>query len=251
MMTRHEFLAMLHDTLKPRGYLEIGVQHGTSLALAKCPAVGIDPAPMLQGHFKDTRVYTMTSDQFFHDYDPLVDLFGDNHLDLAFIDGMHLFEYALRDFQNIERYANERTVIVFDDVLPRNQHEASREQCPGDWTGDVWKTAKVIEKFRKDLKLYWINTSPTGTAIVYGFSPDGQRYDLYGRLASLGLEGWGPVPDDVISREHAVEPDWALKQVVTYLLTLETQEVEDADRSDRGLGVHRDGDTTGSTEAGT
>ena len=25
-------------------------------------------------------------------------------LDLVFIDGMHLFEYALRDFMNVERY---------------------------------------------------------------------------------------------------------------------------------------------------
>lgn len=261
MITRHEFLAMLHDTLKPRGYLEIGVFHGDSLILAQCPAIGIDPSPHVGRPLpKTTRVYPMTSDQFFEDVanpgirDPNMDLAHiDNimadHLDLAFIDGMHLFEYALRDFQNIERYANQRTVIVFDDVLPRNQHEAAREQCPGDWTGDVWKTAKIIEKFRKDLKVYWINTFPTGTAVVYGFAND-ERYDLYGRIQSLGLEGWGPVPDDVLNREHAVEPDWALRQIATYLLTFKTQESDDADSSDGRDGVHRDSDVAGSSAAG-
>lgn len=250
MITRHEFLAMLHDTLKPRGYLEIGVQYGTSLALAKCPAIGIDPAPMLQGHFKDTRIFTMTSDEFFRQSEPEWQQEWFSYVDLAFIDGMHLFEYALRDFQNVERYANQRTVVVFDDALPRNQHEASREQCPGDWTGDVWKTARIIEKFRKDLKLYWINTSPTGTAVVYGFGHS-EPVDLYGRIQSLGLEGWGPVPDDVISREHAVEPDWALRQIATYLLTFETQESDDADSSDGRLGVHRHSHAEGSPEAGS
>ena len=33
-MTRHEFLQALHELLHPEVYLEIGVQYGTSLALA-------------------------------------------------------------------------------------------------------------------------------------------------------------------------------------------------------------------------
>lgn len=229
MTTRHEFLAQLHELLQPRGYLEIGVQYGTSLALAKCPAIGIDPAPMVQGHLADTQLFTMTSDQFFHDYDPIVDVLFPDELDLVFIDGMHLFEYALRDFENVEDYANPRTVIVFDDVLPRNQHEAARDQCPGDWTGDVWKTIRLIKNFRKDLQVHLVNTTPTGTAVVYGFSPDRLRQAIWPMIKEMGLEGWTLVPDDVINRADAVDPQWALGLIMTYM-----QELNDADRSHRG-----------------
>lgn len=216
--TRHEFLAQLHDLLQPRGYLEIGVQHGTSLALAKCPAIGVDPAPMLQGHFKDTTLVKETSDEFFSSPER-IEWWG-HPIDLAFIDGMHLYEYALRDFENIEQYANERTVVVFDDVLPRNQHEAAREQCPGDWTGDVWKVPRLIQANRTRLKVHWANTQPTGTAVVYGFQPDVVRFGIYERIKGLGLERWETVPDDVINREEAVEPSWILEQLAAHMKEL-------------------------------
>jgi ABC-type transport system substrate-binding protein len=39
-----QFLADLHQEFAPRGYVEIGVRYGSSLQLASCPAIGIDPA---------------------------------------------------------------------------------------------------------------------------------------------------------------------------------------------------------------
>jgi hypothetical protein len=39
-------------------------------------------------------------------------------IDRAFIDGMHCFEFVLRDFINTERYMSWTSVIVFNDVLP-------------------------------------------------------------------------------------------------------------------------------------
>lgn len=229
MVTRHEFLAKLHTTLQPRGYLEIGVFSGDSLRLVNrgTPAIGIDPDPHLHGHFPGTTaVFTSTSDDFFRDLDTIT-LGGPRtaalqYLDLAFIDGMHLFEYALRDFMNVERYANPRTVIVLDDVLPRNQEEAAREQCPGDWTGDVWKVPKLLETYRFDLTVDLVDTEPTGTAVVYGFtSGDTVGVDLGELVAPLGLEGWEIVPEDVINRVEAIPAEEALFRISAYLL--ETQ----------------------------
>ena len=37
------YLKQIHKVHRPASYLEIGVRWGTTLALAQCPAVGIDP----------------------------------------------------------------------------------------------------------------------------------------------------------------------------------------------------------------
>lgn len=250
MTTRHEFLAQLHDLIQPRGYLEIGVQYGTSLALAKCPAIGIDPAPMLQGHFKDTRVFTMTSDQFFHDYDPVVDLFGDDHLDLAFIDGMHLYEYALRDFMNVEEYSNPRTVVVLDDVLPYNAAIATREQPPGDWTGDVWKVPLILRTWRPDLHTLLVDTEPTGTAVVFGLNPESKKLrNLYPTITLDYVTTWEDVPEPVLSREGAVSAEEALL-AVAFHLQVQDGDGWDEDSGHRGERIHRKGDPEGSPGAG-
>lgn len=231
MVTRHQFLAMLHQVLQPRGYLEIGVFSGDSLRLVNrgTPAVGIDPNPHLHGHFPGTTmVKRRTSDQFFEDFHPMLDGEPENeeqvalnwlpYLDLAFIDGMHLFEYALRDFMNIEQYSNPRTVVVLDDVLPRNQHEAAREQCPGDWTGDVWKVPRILQSTRPDLQMHLVDTEPTGVAVVYGLdSTSTKLQDVYDQAITWGLDQWETVPQEVLDREGAIPAEEALVRVSAYL----------------------------------
>ena len=217
---------MLHAALKPRGYLEIGVFSGDSLRLVNpgTPAIGIDPNPQLHGHFPGTtQVYRMTSDDFFHGWQGEADPVAPLALDLAFIDGMHLYEYALRDFMNIERYSNPRTVVVFDDVLPRNDQEAAREQCPGDWTGDVWKTPRVLQMYRPELNILLVDTQPTGTCVVFGLSQDNLGPELYDTVMTLGLDQWNDVPQEILDREGAVSPQEVLARISAYLDKLEEQ----------------------------
>jgi hypothetical protein len=69
----------------------------------------------------------MTSDDYFESIAPNSP-FVDRPIDLAFIDGLHLFEYAIRDFVNIERHTEWSSVTIIDDVLPRGPVEAARER---------------------------------------------------------------------------------------------------------------------------
>jgi methyltransferase family protein len=224
MVTRHEFLAMLHEHLEPRGYLEIGVFQGDSLKLVQpgTPAIGIDPMPILHGHFPGTtQVYRMTSDEFFGDPEIWIDQ-SNVKIDLAFIDGMHLYEYALRDFMNVEKYANPHTVVVFDDVLPRNQEEAAREQCPGDWTGDVWKVIGILQTLRVDLEVVSVNTQPTGTCVVYNLDSSSIRLqEMYNQIIGWNLDQFNEVPEDVLKRTKAVAPKEALEGILEYYRGLE------------------------------
>jgi hypothetical protein len=228
-VTRHQFLAALHALLKPKVYLEIGVQHGTSFDLAQPPtqAYGVDPEPLVQR----PGLFRMTSDQFFAITDESnVDGVLGGRVDLAFIDGMHLVEFALRDFIGVERLCHPATfkvaqsdlatpvqvrpspsVVVFDDVFPRNQAEAARTQCPGDWTGDVWRIDDILSKFRLDLDLMLIDTEPTGTMVVTNLNPDDRL--LTDRAADIAVR-WPPedqvVPPEVLRRVGAWYPVPAL-----------------------------------------
>ncbi|MFW5895730.1 MAG: class I SAM-dependent methyltransferase, partial [archaeon] len=113
-----EVFKQLHKHINPNFYLEIGVLKGKMFELANCKKLGIDPEPKTD----DKNVYTMESDTFF-DTNTLHD-----KVDIAYIDGMHLFEYVLRDFINVEKYSHKKTLIMIDDVFPAHPKQANRER---------------------------------------------------------------------------------------------------------------------------
>jgi glycosyltransferase involved in cell wall biosynthesis len=170
-------LSLMHDLLEPRSYWEIGVRKGRSLALARCPAVGIDPYPEVANPPENAEIFSETSDSFFANG-------RDKGLispDLAFIDGMHLFEYAIRDFIHLEERMQPDGVIVVDDVAPRFAVQAERQRRTRAWTGDVWKLEACLRKHRPDLKLTRLTTAPCGLLVVRGLNPRNrtlrQRYN--------------------------------------------------------------------------
>lgn len=167
-MSSTDFLDRIHERVLPRTYAEIGVFHGKSLAraLPGTQIVGIDPAYDIRCRIdRRAKLFRSTSDDFFSTHD-LSDVLG-AAVDLAFIDGMHLFEYALRDFINIERHAHSDTVVLIDDCVPPNERAASRERSgSGPWCGDVWKLPLALRSFRPDLDVVTFATQPSGTAMV-------------------------------------------------------------------------------------
>src|SRR5581483_1506320 len=104
-----------HNWLQPRVYVEIGVEVGNSMALARPPtiAIGIDPEPRIDRPFEaDTRIFRLTSNEFFRSIDLRAIVGGRPTFDLAFIDGQHTFDQALRDFINLERLAHPESVVL-------------------------------------------------------------------------------------------------------------------------------------------
>ena len=209
-MNRHGFLAALHKRLKPRTYLEIGVHRGQSLTLSRVPSVGIDPEFNVDFELQaDVHLVRATSDEFFARKDPLAHL-PIKVVDLAFIDGMHLAEYSLRDYLAVERFTDGGSVIVFDDMLPRNILEANRYRKSSSWTGDVYKALEALRALRPDLIVIEVATEGSGTAVV--LCPDASRD---GRLE--GYDDWletsaivpdpQPVPEEILKRTRAVDPE--------------------------------------------
>lgn len=161
-----DFLATLHHKLQPKNYVEIGIREGASFSLAEGIAIGIDPQFNIKHQTKSlAKLFRCKSDDFFDRYNLRDELYHQS-CQLAFIDGLHLFEYALRDFRNIESYCEQESLIIFDDVRPRNPKEAERKPTGGAWTGDIWKIYYCLHKYRPDLKLSLIKTEPTGLLLV-------------------------------------------------------------------------------------
>ena len=178
-------LKRIHRHLRPRSYLEIGVSRGDSLqcVLPETQVLGIDPAPNLTRPSPgNIRIYRETSDDFFARYSPCAEL-GGQPVELAFIDGMHHFEYALRDFINVERCCSRASVILMHDCYPLDERTAQREQVTGFWSGDIWRLMLLLREQRPDLTVRTIATAPTGLGIV--LNPDPASRVLADRLDDL------------------------------------------------------------------
>ena len=206
---RHEdVLAALHRILQPRTYLEIGVEQGDTLQLAQCPSIAIDPAFAVDqnaiGEKPECLLYRMPSDRFFEKHDPVA-LLGER-IDLAFLDGLHLYEFLLRDFINVERACRKNSVIVLHDCMPTDLYLARRvredeslrpiTRIPGGWCGDVWKTVLILREFRPDLRIECFDSALTGVILVTNLDPNSDvlsaRYvDAVETFAELDLRSYG------------------------------------------------------------
>ena len=169
------FLEEMHKAILPDWYLEVGTQTGASLAKSKTKSVSVDPQFVLKHDVwrdkPELHLFQTTSDDFF----------AQGHLDrlnatfnLAFLDGMHLYEFLLRDFINAERYMAPDGHIVLHDCLPWSENMALRDRRQVNqraWTGDVWKIVPILQQYRPDLKISIYDAAPTGLVVVSNLDP--------------------------------------------------------------------------------
>lgn len=177
------FLEQLHKHLMPKTYFEIGVQFGTTLALAECASIAVDPQLNCQtnviGKKPICHFFQQSSDEFFAAQRPS-QIFG-QPIDLAFLDGLHWFEFLLRDFINTERHCSRDSTVILHDCLPPGFYMTSRDIADasnplsafgGWWAGDVWKMVPTLRKYRPDLTMIVTDCSPTGLVIISGLNPE-------------------------------------------------------------------------------
>lgn len=174
----YDLLNIAHTVLKPKVYVEIGVSNGKSLALAreKTIAIGIDPLTAELGSLVFTspenmpKLYKMTSDLFFNSVD-IKSAMEHSYFDMAFIDGLHIFEQVLRDFINLEKYASHDSVVFIHDCLPVNIQAAERIRQSAFWIGDVWKIIPCLKELRPDLDILTLPAQPSGLAVIRNLNP--------------------------------------------------------------------------------
>jgi hypothetical protein len=204
-MMRYTFLEKIHEILKPRVYLEIGVQFGYSFRLAQYSeaVIGIDPRP-LTAPVGNQVIFGWTSDQYFA-LNPMI------RVDLGYIDGDHHYEQVFTDFMNLERCMQPDGILLFDDVLPRTQEIGSRDPIPGDWAGDAYRVVQILRDLRTDLTFTLIDVEPTGLLMVENLDP----------WYNWGISQLPPdpdpyahkVPEEILARHGALDGEEVLEKL--------------------------------------
>ncbi len=194
-------LTALESKLNVEWYLEIGSRTGTSLADRKCNFLAVDPDFLLDG-----AVFNKSAAQFFFQEES--DTFFERGFmaansivpELAFVDGMHLIEYVLRDFRNAESAMATDGVIALHDVLPFNTRMTTRDLSALDtidaWTGDVWKIIPILQRWRPDLEIDVIGAWKTGLLVVRNLDPQNRTLfdkedEILGEFQELDLADFG------------------------------------------------------------
>lgn len=197
-----DFIKKVHQLLAPNFYFEIGVRQGHSGELATCKSIGVDPAPNITKNLPDTfQLHSLMSDEFFED---LPEVFESP--ELSFIDGMHLFEYVLRDFINVEKYSSHHSVIIIDDIFPNTELQTARKRKTKAWMGDVWKIKECLAIYRPDLVCIAVDTHPSGLLIIFGADSQNtvlvEKYnEIVKRFSRMELP-----PESILTRDGAFNP---------------------------------------------
>ncbi len=201
------FFAELNRILAPEFYLEIGTEQGVSASNFSCNTICIDPRFRITtdviGAKKELHLFQMTSDEFFAAQRPAN--FGSRGPDIVFLDGMHRFEYLVRDFANAEAWCHSGSLILIHDCLPQNARMTNRTGASGpedegvhrfSWTGDVWKIVPILKKYRPDLRVFFVDCPPTGLIAVRRLHPGstvlaGAYQDIVTEFRDVDLADYG------------------------------------------------------------
>jgi hypothetical protein len=184
------FLAMLHSQHIFDWYLEVGCRSGESFAPVRSRTIAVDPFFRAEiniiGKKPALHVFQATSDDFFASGFLAR---NDIRLGLAFLDGMHLFEFLLRDFMNTEAAMDPKGVILLHDCVPSGLKMTRRDldNLPdGAWTGDVWKLIPILQHWRPDLTITVLDCHPTGLVCISGLDPENRV--LRENIKAFGVE---------------------------------------------------------------
>lgn len=175
-VNHRRFLADLHKNYSFDWYMEIGCRQGKSFAQVRSKTIAVDPEFSIKtnviGAKPELHLFQKTSDDFFASR-----YLEKNEIEISvtFLDGMHLFEFLLRDFIGTERNSSPDGVILLHDCCPWTHEMTTRDldNLPdGPWTGDVWKMLPILQKYRPDLKIDVLDCKPTGLVAVSNLDPN-------------------------------------------------------------------------------
>ena len=186
-MDRLQLIQSLMKQKRLKNYLEIGVFNGHIFFKIKSKfKIAVDPEfrfdslrkwgkTLLNPYNLFNKYFTKTSDDFFNQDEK--ELFAHRKIQIALIDGMHEYEYALRDVENTLNNLADDGVIILHDCNPQTKAEGDTFEewvlrgSRGVWNGDVWKTILHLRCRRDDINVFVLNCDH-GLGIITRGTPE-------------------------------------------------------------------------------
>ena len=213
-MDRQQVIQTLMKEKKLNNYLEIGVFNGHIFFRVKSNfKVAVDPEfrfgalrkfvkSLLNPRNFRNKYFEKTSDAFFQEDAP--SLLNNKKFDIALIDGMHEYEYALRDVENTLQYLSPNGIIVMHDCNPKTKLAASsfdewkQRQFAGTWNGDVWKVMLHMQSLRSDVNAFVLDCDH-GLGIITWGKPEKKLKYTKDQINSLTYEDFNKNRKDFIN----------------------------------------------------
>lgn len=186
-MNRLKVITTLMKQKNLRNYLEIGVHNAhilfrikSNFKIAIDPKFAFDTArkigkTILNPYNLYNQYFEKTSDDFFaNDAQKIID---NKKIEISLIDGMHQYDYALRDIENTLKYLSDDGVIIIHDCNPQTKaasgtwDEWQSRNEEGFWNGDVWKAIVHLRSTRKDINVFVLDCDH-GLGVVTKSKPE-------------------------------------------------------------------------------
>lgn len=165
-MTRLELLNLIAQLTGAQDYLEIGVAEGNTLTKVVAPRrTGVDPAPRYYAMdaerlaaIQALELHESESDHFF--------AHNTRTFDLIFVDGLHIYEQAMKDILNALDVLNPGGFVLVHDLVPLEPEHAARNRTTELWNGDVWKVVFDLWRHHKDVG-YFVMDDDAGVGVLW------------------------------------------------------------------------------------
>lgn len=236
-------------------YLEIGVNRGeTFLGVSMPHKTAVDPVfafNVAPHRGPTTQFFPLPSDDFFAELPRLItrtpyasasrERFC---FDIVFIDGLHTFAQAYRDFLHSLPYTHAKTIWIFDDTVPCDPWSAIPDQQTSyryrkmagldgtPWHGDVYKAIIALHDFHPEFSYATQVTYGNPQTIVWRTEKPAERRPVFGDPAKIAALSYfdmldchrlllpldhvaaldrvgtvcNPLEDDVLPRHMLVKP---------------------------------------------
>lgn len=154
-----EYIEYYVRMLKPKSFLELGVQYGECseriLPLIQGNYHGVDikgnvNVDILSKKYNNFKFHETTTDNYFKNLDK------DVKFEMIFIDACHTHEATYNDFLNAKEHIKDDGIIFFHDTYPNSLKWTSNSLC-----GDGYKTSEDIRlKHNGEFEIFTLPINP-------------------------------------------------------------------------------------------